>query len=171
MSSAEKGIAVVLLVVLVGMVGAYVITGNRGQAAQAAASGAGTAAAGGAGCAPTSGGQTAAKTEELGKAGAKLEIVAIVPVAHGCHATSIAELKKAYQAHPNDIHLTIVDSFGPDARKYQDKAGGITWTVIAINGKSEFDVNGQTVRLQRQEGMSYTPAHLIPIIENELKKG
>jgi len=170
MSSAEKGIAVVLLVVLVGMVGAYVITGNRGQAAQAAASGAG-AAAGGAGCAPTSGGQTAAKTEELGKAGAKLEIVAIVPVAHGCHATSIAELKRAYQAHPNDIHLTIVDSFGPEARKYQDKTGGITWTVIAINGKSDFEVNGQKVVLQRQEGMSYTPAHLSPIIENELKKG
>jgi len=170
MSSAEKGIAVVLLVVLVGMVGAYVITGNRGQAAQAAASGAGTAA-GGAGCAPTSGGQAAADTEELGKAGAKLEIVAIVPVAHGCHATSIAELKRAYQAHPNDIHLTIVDSFGPEAKKYQDKAGGITWTVIAINGKSDFEVNGQKVVLQRQEGMSYTPAHLIPIVENELKKG
>ena len=170
MSSAEKAIAVVLLVVLVGMVGAYVITGNRGQAAQAAASGAGTAA-GGAGCAPTSGGQAAADTEELGKAGAKLEIVAIVPVAHGCHATSIAELKRAYQAHPNDIHLTIVDSFGPEAKKYQDKAGGITWTVIAINGKSDFEVNGQKVVLQRQEGMSYTPAHLIPIVENELKKG
>jgi hypothetical protein len=185
-SSAEKGIAAVLVVILVAMVGVYLVTGNKAQSAPAAgnplmakgpagaAGGAAAsgAAASGAACATAgAAGGAAAKTEELGKAGAKLDIVAIVPVAHGCHATSIAELKKAYHAHPNDIHLTIVDFFGPDAKKYQSKAGGVTWTVIAINGKSDFELNGRRLVLQKQEGMSYLPADLGPIIGNELKKG
>jgi len=180
MSSVEKKVAVVLAVVLVAMVGLYVVTGNRAKAAPGAnpmaaampggaPGGAGASSA--AGCAPTgAGGQQSAPTEELGKAGAKLEIVAIVPVAHGCHATSIAELKKAYQAHPNDIHLTVVDAFGPDAKKYQEKTGGITWTVVAINGVSDFELDGKKVQLQRQEGASYSPTDLVPIIEAELKK-
>jgi hypothetical protein len=179
MSSSEKKIAAMLVVVLVAMVGVYFVTGNRAQSApapgQVAQAGQGAkpgqaGAAGDASCAPASGAETAAKTEELGKPGARLDIVAIVPVAHGCHATSIAELKKAYEAHPNDIRLTIVDAFGPDAKKYQSKAGGITWTVIAINGQSEFELNGRRLQLQRQEGMSYSPTDLIPIIEDELKK-
>ena len=179
MSSSEKKIAAILVVVLVAMVGVYFVTGNRaqsapapGQVAQAgqAAKAGQASAASGASCAPTSGGQQFAKTEELGKPGAKLDIVAIVPVAHGCHATSVAELKKAYEAHPNDIHLTIVDAWGPDAKKYQSKAGGVTWTVIAINGQSEFELNGKRLQLQRQEGMSYSPTDLVPLIEDELKK-
>ncbi len=177
MSGAEKKVAVVLVVVLIAAVGLYVVTGKSAQSApanpMAAAMPGGTqtaAASSDPNCATGGKGSESAPTEELGKAGAKLEIVAIVPVAHGCHATSIAELKKAYQAHPNDIHLTVVDAFGPEAKKYAEKAGGITWTVIAINGKSEFDLKGKKLVLQRQEGMSYSPTDLVPIVEQELTK-
>ncbi len=110
-----------------------------------------------------------AKTEELGTSGAKLEIIAVVPVAHGCHATSIAELKKAYRSHPNDIHLTIVDLWGPDATRYRDRVGA-TFTRITINGKYQFDLGGRNVALEKVEGGTYRPADLGPIIGAELKK-
>jgi len=180
---------VVLVVVLIAMVAAYMGTGNRQQPAQVMAGqtagrgeragsgaprGAGATAAGQAGGAacPTgaqAGSGAAAKTEELGKSGAKIEIIAVVPVAHGCHATSIAELKKAYQSHPGDIHLTIVDLQGPDAVKYRDKVGS-QYTRITINGKYQFDLGGRKVALEKVEGGTYRPADLVPIIEGELKK-
>jgi hypothetical protein len=182
MGPTEKKIAVLLVVVLIAMVAVYVSTGNRPQQGQAMAGrmagrgGPGAAGAtaaaqpGGAACptgAPAAAGG-AAKTEELGKSGAKLEIIAVVPVAHGCHATSIAELKKAYQSHPNDIHLTIVDLQGPDAAEYAKKVGA-SYTRITINGKYQFETSGRRVALEQAEGRSYRPADLIPVIETELK--
>jgi hypothetical protein len=179
MSSGEKKIAVILVVVLVAMVGLYLSTSNKAQSAPPmgnpmmakAAGGAGGGGQSGsaAGCAPSGQAGGAAKTEELGKKGAKLEVIAMVPVAHGCHAKSIAELKKAYQAHQNDIHLTVVDAWGPDAAKYQQQIG-IKWTFIAINGKTTFELNGKKLTLEKAEGMTYTPADLVPLIESLLKK-
>ena len=198
MGAGDKKMAIVLVVVLAALVAVYVLLPDLGRRpnemaqmmpgmaqaqggmAQAAGKGMGPGAkpagggkAGAAGDASCGTGQSggSAKTQEYGKAGAKVEIVAVIPVAHGCHATSEAELKKAYQAHPNDIHLTIVDLQGPDAAKYRDKIGGVNWTVIAINGKSEFTVNGKKVQLQKAEGMSYQPSDLVPIIEDQLKGG
>jgi hypothetical protein len=124
--------------------------------------------AGDASCATGSSGGQTAKTQEFGKAGAKVEILALIPVAHGCHAASEAQLKKAYEAHQKDVHLTIVDTQGPDAAKYRSKVK-VSWTVISINGKSEFRVNGKQVQLEKAEGMSYQPADLLPIIEDQLK--
>jgi len=185
MGSGEKKVAIALVVVLAALVAVYVLLPNLGRQpndmagmmpqgmaqaagqAQPAAAGAG-AGASDAACATSSGGGQNAKTQEFGKAGAKVEVLALIPVAHGCHATSEAQLKKAYQAHPNDIHLTIVDSQGPDAAKYRSKVK-VNWTVISINGKSAFTVNGKQVQLEKAEGMSYQPADLLPIIEQQLK--
>jgi hypothetical protein len=174
MSSIEKKIAVVLVVILVALVGVYVVSGNRDKTASgASAAGTEQASAGGSGasCAAP-GGEAAgtAKTEELGKAGAKMEIVAVVPVAHGCHATTIEELKKAYKAHPNDIHLTVVDAFGPEAKTYQEKAG-IQWVFVSLNGSTKFEMDGKKMQLERAEGQSYSPSDLVPLVEQELKKG
>ncbi len=153
----------VLVVVFIAMVAAYVGTSGRQQSTQTTAAGAACPTGAQAGSGPP------AKTEELGKSGAKLDIIAVVPVAHGCHATSIAELKKAYQSHPNDIHLTIVDLQGPDAPKYAKKVGA-TFTRITVNGKYQFRLGGRKVALEKAENMTYRPSDLGPIIGAELKK-
>ena len=181
MGSGEKKVAIVLVVVLAALVAAYVLLPDLGRQQNEAAAmmppgmaqpqgkmmaakgdkGSKAASASDASCGTEQSGG-AAKTQEYGKPGAKVEILALIPVAHGCHATSEANLKKAYQAHPNDIHLTIVDSQGPDAAKYRSKVK-VNWTVISINGKQ--------VQLEKAEGMSYQPADLVPIIEDQLKGG
>jgi hypothetical protein len=191
MGSGEKKVAIGLVVVLAALVGAYILLPNLGkrpndlaammppgmaqpqggsQQMAKAPGGAKGATGADASCATGQTGSGTAKTQEFGKAGAKVEVLALIPVAHGCHAKSEAELKKAYQAHPNDIHLTIVDSQGPDAAKYRSKVK-VNWTVISINGKSQFSVDGKQVQLEKAEGMSYGPADLIPIIEQQLKGG
>ncbi len=172
MSATEKKVAVVLVLILIAMVAAYVTTGNK-PAAMAQRPGArpgrtAQSANSSAACAPTIGGGYA-KTEELGKKGAKVEVLAVVPVAHGCHNKSIAELKKEYEKHPNDIHLTIVDLQGPDAAKYREKVGS-PYTRILINGKYQFEVKGRKVSLEKVEGANYKPSDLGQIIEAELKK-
>ena len=115
----------------------------------------------------TGGGESVA-TQEFGKKGAKMEIVALLPITHGCHVNTEAELKKAYKKHPDDIHLTIVDFFGPDAPKYQEKVGAGR-ALVSINGKTSFKLKGKTLILERQENMSYRPADIVPIIEQELR--
>jgi hypothetical protein len=182
MGSGEKKVAVGLVVVLAALVAVYVLKPNLGapksespmgpggrMGPAMAQSGGGPGAAGADASCSTGQAGASAKTQEFGKPGAKVEIVAVIPVAHGCHKTSEGELKKAYQAHPNDIHLTIVDLQGPDAAKYKSKVG-VNWTAIAINGKTDFSVNGKQVQLQRAEGQSYQPSDLVPIIEEQLKK-
>ncbi len=163
MGPTEKKIAVVLVLVLIAMVAVYVTTGNKPQPnptmpGQPAAAGA---------CAPATGGGFA-ETEELGKPGAKVEIIAVVPVAHGCHNATIAELKKAYEKHPDEIHLTIVDLMGPDAANYREQVGS-PYTRILINGKHQFELKGRKVSLDMVEGGSYRPSDIGPIIEAELK--
>lgn len=114
---------VAALVVLAGAYGLMLASGTHsvGVAAtpQAAASTGGAAS-----CAPGAAGAQSVKTQEFGKAGAKVEVVALLPITHGCHVNTEATLKKIQAAHPKDIHLTIVDLFGPDAAKYQKRVGG-----------------------------------------------
>jgi len=172
MGSGEKKVVGVLMVVLVGLVVAYVAFPPKSGAPAAGMTGRPMQAGGGASdasCATGPSGGPYAKTQEMGKPGAKLEIIAVLPVAHGCHATTEAELQKAYKAHPNDIHLTIVDAQGPDAAKYQGKVK-VPWTVVSINGESAFDFQGKRVVLEKQENMSYQPSQVVPIIEQVLKK-
>jgi len=125
------------------------------------------AANAGAACAAGSG-DKGVPTQEFGKAGAKVEILALLPITHGCHVRTEAELKKAYQAHPNDIHLTIVDLFGPEASKYLPKVGGWGRAVVSINGKTTFQYNGRTVSIEKPEGGTYQVTDIGPIIEGEI---
>jgi hypothetical protein len=169
MSSAEKIVAAALAVVLVVLVGAYFVTG-RTQSASAGPGALQPAASGGPGegeaCAPGAAGGAAA-TQEFGEPGAKLDIIAVLPVTKGCHARTEAELKKAYEAHPDDIHLTVVDLMGPEAADYRDEVK-VTWTVVCINGKSQFELGGRRVVLQQMEGNMYDPSDIVPIVEAEL---
>jgi len=170
MSAGEKKVAALLAIVLVVMVGLYLVTGRSVKApagAEASAVGqSGDATA----CAPGAGAGGTAAIQEFGEAGAKLEVIAVLPVAKGCHAATEAELKKAYEAHPEEIHLTIVDMMGPEAAAYRDKVG-VGWTVVSINGNYQFELDGRQVRLEKAENMSYKPADIIPVIEGELARG
>lgn len=163
MGSGEKKVAVLLVVVLVGMIGWYQLTqpkagsalGEGGDAAETA-------------CAPAAGGGAAAELQEFGQEGAPIEIIAVLPISVGCHASTEAELKKAYEAHPDDIHLTIVDMASPKAADYRSRVG-VSWTVVSINGRSTFEIDGSSVSLQQMENGTYRPADIIPIIEAELE--
>ena len=186
MGSGEKKVAIVLVVILVALVGVYVFLPKLGVRANtyppgypgAGGPGAGASARGPAAGASAGGpssescavGQSgaAASTQELGKPGAKLEIIAVLPVAHGCHANTEGELKKAYKAHPDDIHLTIVDLQGSDSAKFREKVGR-NWTAVSINGKTSFELDGRSVKLEQAENGSYRPADVAPIIEMALK--
>jgi len=175
MGSGEKKIVVVLTVVLIGLIVAYVAfqpkpvaVGNpmaKMGGEQTATAGAGdpTCSTGG------GGGAGGVATQEFGKKGAKLEIVAALPITHGCHTTTEAELKNAYGQYKSDIHLTIYDLFGSEGQAFVGKNGGQR-AVIFINGKTSFQLNGKTVTLERQEGMSYQPSDLGPIVAQALKQ-
>jgi hypothetical protein len=170
MSSGEKKIAVVLVVVLIAMVGAYFALGSRMDAAQMPGPPgmAGAGGAGGAAC-PAPGADGSVPTQEFGKAGAKVEVIALLPITHGCHVNTEAELKKVQQKHPDDVHLVIVDLFGPEAEQYQQQIGGGRRTVVAVNGKTSFDLKGRRITLEMIEGMSYRPADIGPVIEEAIK--
>jgi hypothetical protein len=127
------------------------------------------ATSGPAACAPSASGAEGVATQEFGKAGAKVEILALLPITHGCHVRTEAELKKAQAAHPNDVHLTIVDLFGSDAPKYLPKVGNQTRAVVSINGKTSYSLNGKQVRFEFVEDRFYAPSDLVPVIEELLK--
>ena len=163
MGSGEKKVAILLVVVLVGMIGWYLITqpkagsavGEGGDALETA-------------CAPPAGGGASAELQEFGQEGAPIEIIAVLPISVGCHASTEAELKKAYEAHPDDIRLTIVDMASPKAADYRSRVG-VGWTVVSINGSSTFDLDGRRVKLEQMENGTYRPADIVPIIETELE--
>jgi hypothetical protein len=194
MGATEKKIAVVLVVVLIAMVAVYATTGGKpeqnpmmGERPQPAATPAASNAApvvilnpgspgqsaspGGAAC-PTGSpsGGTGVKTQVFGKPGAKLEILALLPITHGCHVNTEAELKKAFEQHAGDIHLTIVDLFGPEAASYLPKVGNRVRAVVSINGKTKFELKGRPVVLEQAENGSYSPGDIGPIVEAELRK-
>ena len=176
MGSGEKKIVAVLVVVLVGLAVAYLKTqpktGEVRVVDRMAAMGTPTATSGSsdASCATgSSSGGAGVATQEFGKKGAKLEIVAALPITHGCHVQTEAELKKAYEQHKGDIHLTIYDLFGTDGQAFVAKHGGAR-AVIFINDKTSFELGGQPVVFERQENQGYQPAQIVPVIEQELKK-
>ena len=170
MSSGEKKIAVVLVLILIGMIGAYFALGSKMDTAQMPGppgmAGAGNASS--AAC-PTPAAGGSVPTQEFGKAGAKVEVIALLPITHGCHVNTEAELKKVQQKHPDDVHLVIVDLFGPESQQYQQQIGGSRRTVVAVNGKSSFDLNGRKITLEMQEGSTYQPADIGPVIEAAIK--
>jgi len=168
MSAGEKKVAALLAIVLVVMVGAYIVTGRSSAGTGATMAQAG-GAAGGQVCAPTPGGGAGGvPTQEFGEAGAKLEIVAALPITHGCHVETEAELKKAYEKHPEDIHLVIYDLFGNEGQEFVRQNGGMR-ALVFINGKSTFELNGKSVKLEVIEGGSYVPSDIVPIIDQEVK--
>ena len=124
----------------------------------------------GPGCASPAGASAASvPTQEFGKKGAKVEIVAALPITHGCHVQTEAELKKAYKAHPKDVHLVIYDLFGKDGQAYVKKKGG-TRAVIFIDGKSTFKHAGKVITLEKQENDSYHPGDIGPIVSECVKQ-
>lgn len=174
MGPAEKKVVIALAVVLVALVGVLVLWRPSTKVAGGfgpGSSGSGPASAQSSpeACATTPGaGAEGVPTQEFGKKGARMEILALLPITHGCHVNTEAELKKAYQAHPNDIHLTIVDLFGPEGQRLAQENGGQR-ALVLINGKSSFTVGGRAVLLERQEGPTYVPSDIGAIVDQELK--
>ena len=135
------------------------------QAAQAGGAGADASCATGA----TGGsGAAGAPRQEFGKKGARVEVLALLPITHGCHVTTEAELKKAYKAHPDEIHLTIVDLFGPEGQKLANENGGQR-ALVLVNGKSQFKVGRRQGSFERQEGDAYQTSDIVPVVEQAVK--
>ena len=155
MSSGDKKVAALLIVVLFVLVAIYFATKPKEAPPGAAATGTPTAAS--------------TSVQEFGKAGAKLEITALVPVVNPCHAKTVAALKQAYEKHPDEIHMTLIDFFGPQAEEWKSKLG-VTCATVSINGKYAFEVDGKPVTFQKAEGASYKPENIGSVIEAELKK-
>jgi len=168
MSSGEKKIAVVLVVILIAMVGAYFALGSKIDSAQMPGPPGMAGAMGGPGAMGGGAPGGFPETTTMGPEGAKVKIIALVPIAEGCHAATVAALQEVYSAHPNDIHLTLIDFKGPESNEWKQKLG-VTCATVDINGQYTFDLEGRTVTFQKQEGVSYTPADLKPVIEDALK--
>ncbi len=160
MSSTEKKIAAVLVVALVALVVVYftIGSGSEGRAGPAMPSG---------GMGGTGAGFP--EVEAMGPEDAKVKIVALVPIVNPCHAATVAALKKVYEDNPEDIHLTLIDFFGPDSGEWKQNLG-VSCATVEINGQRTFDLKGRTVTFQKQEGMTYQPTDLHTVIEGELAK-
>lgn len=186
MNSGEKKIVAALAVILVASLGLYfgmpqktasaapMMTAQAGgpPAGPARPQGAGPGAASDPGGCATTGAAGAAgvATFEAGKKGAKVDIIAILPITHGCHVATEGIVKKLAQDHPNDVHLVVVDLFGKDGPKYLKQTGLGQSAAVAINGKTAFKVNGKSVQLLRQEGQSYMPGDIELIVNGLLKE-
>jgi hypothetical protein len=171
MSSAEKKIAVVLVVVLVALIGAYFVVGRDqgGVVSAAGPQGGARASLASSGPGSTGGSGGAGEAIVMGPEDAALNIIALVPTERGCHDATIAALRQAYEAHPEDIRLTLVDFFGPRANEWKGKLG-VTCATVDINGAWTFDLEGRSVTLQKKEGGTYVPSDLNGVIEAELGK-
>ena len=110
-----------------------------------------------------------AEVEEIGPEDAKVKIIAVVPIAIPCHKATIAALRKITKAHPEEVHLTLVDFHSPDAGKWM-KELDFHCATIFINGEYQFERDGRRVIFHQKEGMTYKPEHLKPIVEAELAK-
>jgi hypothetical protein len=173
MSSGEKRIAVVLVVILIGMVGAYFAVGSKMDTAQMPGP-PGMGGAGGPGGMMGAGGMAgqggaAAATTTVGPEGAKVEIIALVPIANPCHAATVSVLKQLSSAYPNDVRLTLIEFMGPDSAEWRQKLG-VTCATVSINGQYTFNLEGRTVIFQQQEGGTYRPVDLKTVVEAELAR-
>ncbi len=155
MSSGEKKIAVVLVVVLAALVAAYFVMGPKtapmGPGGQAGAAG------------------SLGQTETMGPEDAKVKIVGLVPTVNPCHAATVAALKKVYEQHPEDIHLTLIDFLGPASGEWRQKLG-VSCATVEINGEYSFELDGRRVVFQQAEGGTYRPSDLKTVVEAELAK-
>jgi hypothetical protein len=173
MSSGEKKIAVVLVVILIAMVGAYFALGSKIDSAQMpgppgmAGPGAPGGMMGPGGMAGQGG--AAPATTIVGPEGAKVEIIALVPIAEGCHASTINALQQVYEEHPDDIRMTLIEFKGPEAPQWREKLG-VTCATVSINGQYSFNLEGREVIFQKQEGGTYRPADLKAVVEAELAR-
>ncbi|UCC67551.1 MAG: hypothetical protein JSV79_10545 [Armatimonadota bacterium] len=158
MSSGEKKVAVVLVVVLIAMIGVYFSLGPKSELAGTGGAG----LVGGAGAA-------FAEAEPMGPDDAKVKIVGLVPIANPCHAATVAALKEVYEEHPNDVQLTLIEFMGPNAMEWKQKLG-VTCATVEINGSYRFELDGRNVIFQKQEGMTYRPADIKTVVEAELAK-
>ncbi len=171
MSAGERKIAAVLAIVLVVLIGVYVVQQRKPvtpPTVKDAKAGSAQAASGG-GCGASDPNAPSAPTQEFGKKAAKVQIVAALPITHGCHVQTEAELKKAYKAHSQDVHLVIYDLFGKDGQAYVKKNGG-TRALVLIDGKSKFKRSGKTVLLERAEDGTYKPGDIGPIVADCVKE-
>jgi len=162
MSSGEKKVAVVLVVVLIAIIGVYFSLGPKSEPA-------GPGEASLAGRAGGGGGASFPETKTMGPEDAKVKIVGMVPIANPCHAATVAALKEVYEAHPNDIQLTLIDFMGPDSMEWKQKLG-VTCATVEINGSYSFELEGRNVIFQKKEGMSYKPTDIKTVVEGELAK-
>ncbi len=162
MSSLEKKIAAVLVVVLIAMIGVYFSLKPKPHPM-------GPAYASGSGGHGGPGGAPFGETETMGPEDAKMKIVGMVPIANPCHAATVAALKKVYEDHPNEIHLTLIDFMGPDSTEWKQKLG-VTCATVEINGENSFNLEGRDVTFQKMEGGTYEPSDLETVIEAELAK-
>ncbi len=186
MGAGEKKIAALLTIALVVLIGVYIVTGRTSapgvpsggnpmmqqqammQKGGGSGPGATAASSGGPGCStstPSAAGGVA--TQEFGKKGAKVEIVADLPITHGCHVNTEAQVKEAYKKFPNDVHLVIYDLFGPDGGKFAQSHGGRR-AMVVINGKTSFDLNGKKVTFEYTEDR-YNVNDIVPVVEQEVK--
>ena len=168
MSAGEKRVAVLLAIVLVVMVGAYMVTG-RSSAGPEETSAQPWGMPGGGGGMMGPGGVEFPEVAVMGPEDAKVKIVGMVPIVNPCHAATVAALKEMYEAHPDDIHLTLIDFQGPDSWEWKQKLG-VTCATVEINGQYTFNLEGRTVTFQKQEGMTYQPTDLKTVVEGELAK-
>ena len=102
----------------------------------------------------------------MGSEDAKVKIVGLVPIVNPCHAATVAALRELHAEHPDGIHLTLVDSMGPDSAEWKRKLG-VTCATVQINGRHTFNVEGRTVTFQQREGGTYRPADLKTVVEGE----
>jgi hypothetical protein len=110
-----------------------------------------------------------AESEEIGPKDAKVKIIAVVPIANPCHKATVAALREITKAHPEEVHLTLVDFHGPDAGKWMKEMDFHCATVF-INGEYQFELDGRHVMLEQHEGVKYKPEDLEPIVEAEIAK-
>ncbi|MBN2565615.1 MAG: hypothetical protein JXB46_07885 [Candidatus Eisenbacteria bacterium] len=171
MSSGEKKIAVVLVAILVVFVAAYMVTGKSvGTGANGSMAEVPTDQAGTPVCTPMANPPAGGvPTQEFGAEGAKVEIVAALPITHGCHVQTEAELKKAFEKYPDDVHLVIYDLFGREGQEYVREHGGQR-AVVFVDGESTFQLEGRRVKLEYLEGGTYVPADIILVVEAQLAK-
>ena len=159
MSSTEKKIAATLVVVLIGLIAVYFTMGS-GTGGSGGIAGPGMAGGPGGGF---------PEVAAMGPEDAKLKIVALVPIVNPCHAATVATLKEVYEDNPEDIHLTLIDFFGPDSMEWKQKMR-VTCATVEINGQRTFDLKGRTVTFQQMEGAMYKPTDLKTVVEDELAK-
>jgi hypothetical protein len=118
---------------------------------------------------PTPGESTGAETRVMGAEDAALKIIAFVPTEAGCHDATVAALMESYEAYPDDIHLTLVDFFGPDRNEWAEKLR-VTCATVTINGEKTFDLEGRRVSFEKAEGGTYIAPDLNAVIDAEIER-